>query len=438
MSDPTQGDGADRPRGSAPSDGSNVDDRSTVPYLAWRSASPVTRLAALLRGVHNQWRALVRLVRRRRPPTKAGPLTVLLTGASTGVGLEVARQLLATTPHRLVLTARAQSLPRFAVEGIVEGPRVLLHALDVTRAEDREAVVNAARERWGGVDVLVNNAAVSYRAVVEHVRDDEAHAQLDANFFGPMALTRLVLPHMREQRFGRIVNVSSVGGMTAMPTMAIYSASKFALEGASEALWYEVRPWGISVTLVRPGFINSDAFLKVYFTDQGVAALADPSDPYFQHYFSMNALIEALMTLTFFRPEDVAETIVATIGHARPPLRVAGTWDAALFDLLRRFLPSWLHQRLLVAGLPYVWRWGEQAPIVDREAMLPIAPAAPPEGSPERPTIHILRSPLSRVGPAPSPPRAPAAVGSPPSVRAPAPSEPHDTVVDLPPPSRRA
>jgi hypothetical protein len=260
---------------------------------------------------------------------------------------------------------------------------------------------------------------------------------MEANFVGPMALARLVLPHMRAQRFGRIVNVSSVGGMTAMPTMAVYSASKFALEGASEALWYEARPWNVAVTLVRPGFINSDAFLKVFFTDQGVAALADPRDPYFQHYFSMNALIEALMTLTFHRPEDVAETIASVIADPRPPLRVAATWDAAIFDLLRRFLPEWLYQRALVAGLPYVWRWGVDEPAADREAMLPpIAPAAPDAASSERPTIHILRSPQSRAASAQTPRVAPTEP-PPSSARPPAHSEPHDTLVDVPaPPSR--
>ena len=426
--------GPERASSSTPS----ADDRPTVPYLAWRSASPVTRFAALLRGVHNQWRAVVRRLRGRRPAAKSGPYTVLVTGASTGVGLELARHLLATTSHRLVLTARAQSLARFADEGIKDGGRVMLRALDVTDEHQRSAVVDAASARFGGVDVLVNNAAVSYRAVVEHVTEDEARAQMEANFIAPMALARLVLPHMRAQRFGRIVNVSSVGGMTAMPTMAVYSASKFALEGASEALWYEVRPWGIAVTLVRPGFINSDAFLKVFFTDQGVASLADPSDPYFQHYFSMNALIEALMTLTFHRPEDVAETIASVIADPRPPLRVAATWDAAIFDLLRRFLPSWLYQRVLVMGLPYVWRWGVDAPIEDRDAMLPPAALEPARAvPPDRPAIHILRSPQSRAASA-QVPRASAVSAAPAAARPTAASEPRDTILDPPASSDRS
>jgi hypothetical protein len=233
---------------------------------------------------------------------------------------------------------------------------------------------------------------VSYRAVVEHVTDDEAVAQMATNFFGPMALARLVLPHMRAQRFGRIINVSSVGGMTAMPTMAMYSASKFALEGASESLWYEARPWGINVTLIRPGFINSDAFLKVYYTDQGMASLADPSEPYHRHYFNMNELIEALMTLTFHRPEDVAETIVATIEHPNPPLRVAGTWDAAVFELLRRLLPARLYQMLLYAGLPHVWEWGDLAPDAEPRPVPPVEEKLMVDANGDAVTLRIMHA----------------------------------------------
>jgi hypothetical protein len=367
------------------------DDRATIPHIAWRRATPVTRLVAVLRGAHNTWRALLR--RLGRKPKQPGPYTILVTGASVGVGLEVARQLL-DTEHRLVLTARAQSLPRFAEAGIVESDRVMLHRLDVTDADERAALIEAVEARFGGVDVLVNNAAVSYRAVVEHVTEDEAVAQMDTNFFGPMALTRLVLPHMRARRFGRIVNVSSVGGMTAMPTMAMYSASKFALEGMSESLFYELKPWGVHVSLIRPGFINSDAFLKVFYTDQGMASLGDEADPYHRHYFNMNELIEALMTLTFHRPDDVAETIVRTLLHPNPPLRVAATWDAFVFDLLRRMLPGRLYQALLYAGLPHVWAWGDLPADAESAAREPAKQREPVvfdvDGEPV--TLRILRA----------------------------------------------
>jgi hypothetical protein len=314
---------------------------------------------ALLAGMRNAGKSVLGLFGQKR--YKAGPYTILITGASTGVGLELAK-LLRETDHRLVLTARASSLSRFAELGLREGPRLMIVPLDVCDEAERVAAVQAVAVRWGGVDVLVNNAGTSVRSVVEQVTDTESMAQLNANFFGPMALTRLVLPYMREQRFGRVINVSSVGGMTAMPTMSMYSASKFALEGASEALWYEVRPWGIRVSLVRPGFINSDGFQKVRFSAQGKAALHDPEDAYHAHYNNMEELIEGLMTLTFHTPLDVAETIFETIHKKRPNLWVAATWDAYLFEMLRRLLPSRVYSWFLYAGLPRIWEWGPKRP----------------------------------------------------------------------------
>jgi NAD(P)-dependent dehydrogenase (short-subunit alcohol dehydrogenase family) len=314
------------------------------------------RLVALLRGMRNGAKAMVRLFGRRKEQREV--TTILITGASAGIGLELAK-LLHNEPHRLVLTARATSLARFAKAGIVPSERLMLLPLDVTIDEERRAAVSAVERRWGGVDVLVNNAGISYRAVAEHVTEAERLTQLDSNFLGPMELIRLVLPHMREQRYGRIINVSSVGGMTAMPTMSIYSASKFALEGASESLWYEMRPFGVRVSLVRPGFIHSDGFRKTLFTAEGQRALADANDPYHAHYVNMDELIEGLMALTFYTPRDVAETILDVIEQKNPPLWVSGTLDAYLFDILRRWLPSGLYHRLLYAGLPRIWRWGQ-------------------------------------------------------------------------------
>jgi short-subunit dehydrogenase len=314
------------------------------------------RLVELTRGLRNASKAVLRLLGRRKEQREV--TTILITGASVGIGLELAK-LLKNEPHRLALTARASSMARFAEEGFVPGERLLLLPLDVTVDDDRRAAIRAVEERWGGVDVLVNNAGLSYRAVAEHVSESERLAQLDANFLGPMELIKLVLPHMRAQRYGRVINISSVGGMTAMPTMSIYSASKFALEGASEALWYEMRPFNVRVSIVRPGFINSDGFRKTRFTEQGRRALHDPSNPYHAHYVNMDELIEGLMTLTFYTPKDVAETILEVIEQRNPPLWVSGTLDAYLFNLLRRLLPAGVYHRLLYAGLPRIWRWGQ-------------------------------------------------------------------------------
>ena len=297
------------------------------------------------------------------PRHDPGSLRILLTGASAGLGLSIARRLL-DTEHRLILTAREASLARFAEAGIEESARVRLRPLDVTDAKQRRRVVGEANADWDGIDVLINNAGVAYRSVVEHVTEADRLAQMDINFRSPMELTRLVLPRMRAQCFGRILNVSSVGGMMAMPTMSAYSASKFALEGASEALWYEVRPWNVRVSLIEPGFITSDGFEKVRWTGLSEASKEAFSDPYYNHYKHMEGFIARVMKRVPSTPDSVARTVVRTVEARRPPLRVPATIDAHLFALLRRMLPRRLYHRLLYASLPHIRQWGPRARIM--------------------------------------------------------------------------
>lgn len=282
---------------------------------------------------------------------------VLVTGASTGLGLALARKL-AATDHRVVLTARESSLPRFASAGIAENERIHFRVLDVTSATDRQRVIEEVNSNWGGVDILINNAGVAYRAVAEHSSDEGRSDVMNVNFHAPMELIRLVLPRMREKRAGRIINISSVGGMMAMPTMALYSASKFALEGATESLWYEVRPWNIHVSLVQPGFIRSASFKNTRYTVASRRAMEDHANAYHEHYRQMAAMIERLMNRTHATPEHVAGVILRTLHARRPPLRVPATWDAHLFALLRRLLPRGMYHAFLFRRLPKVFAWG--------------------------------------------------------------------------------
>jgi short-subunit dehydrogenase len=296
---------------------------------------------------------------RMNPPSEppAAPETVLVTGASTGLGLALGRKLLATD-YRVILTARGSSLDRLPAAGIRESERVLLRTLDVTVPEERERVIDEINQRWGGVDVLINNAGVAYRSVVEHFTEDARLDQMLVNFRGPMDLIRRVLPTMRARRRGCLINVSSVGGMMAMPTMALYSASKFALEGATEALWYEVRPWNIRVCLIEPGFINSESFKKTRYTDASQVAADDPANPYHAHYRHMAGMIARLMERARATPDAVANTILRTMRRRDPPLRIPATWDAHLFAALRRILPRMFYHRVLYRMLPEVDEWG--------------------------------------------------------------------------------
>ncbi|SMP76553.1 hypothetical protein SAMN06265222_12172 [Neorhodopirellula lusitana] len=298
------------------------------------------------------------------PGTREGRRqVVLVTGASTGLGLAIARRLIQEQCDRnlhVVLTARQASLARFQNHDIVEQDNLWIRALDVTDAQQRQAVVAEIESELGGVDVLINNAGVAYRSCVEHVTEPERLHQMNINFRSPVELTRCVLPGMRAKRQGKIINVSSVGGMMAMPTMSVYSASKFALEGVSEALFYELKPWNVSVTLIQPGFMRSDAFEKVPYTIMSAKASADQADPYHEHYHYMERFIESTMHRAPATCDSVAAKIIKVMRQKSPPLRVYGSIDALAFSLLRRALPRRLYNWFLYRNLPSIDRWGKR------------------------------------------------------------------------------
>ncbi len=284
---------------------------------------------------------------------------VLITGASRGLGLSILKLLLKDNSFHIIATARPESLHRFKEEGLAESEHLWLRPLDVLVKTERDTLFKEAEDKLDGIDILINNAGYMLRAVVEHVGEIERFKQMDTNFRAPMALIRRALPTMRRKRSGKIINISSVGGMMAMPTMSVYSASKFALEGASEALWYEVRPWNIKVTLIQPGFINSNSYHNVKLTRESRRAKEDKSDPYYPHYSSMIPFIERIMKLSPDGPERVAKKVLRVIRQKNPPLRVAGTVDARFFYVLRRLLPRWIYHNALYYSLPKILRWGK-------------------------------------------------------------------------------
>ena len=286
--------------------------------------------------------------------------TVLITGASTGLGLAISKTLIETDKFHVILTARESSIVRFKNEGISESEYVWIRPLEIKNLVQDKCLICEIDAKLNGVDVLINNAGFFTRAVLEHVKESERLEQMHVNFRFPLELIRLVLPKMREKQFGRIINISSVLGMMAMPTMAIYNASKFALEGASESLWYEVRPWNISVTLFQPGFINSSGFQKVKMTGLSEKSYHDKSAPYHKHYRSIVPLIEKLMRRTPTTPDKLAKKILKIIESKNPPLRVSGSFDATFFTLLRRLLPRGLYHFVLYHTLPNIREWGPE------------------------------------------------------------------------------
>ncbi|SMH35133.1 Short-chain dehydrogenase [Mesorhizobium australicum] len=175
-----------------------------------------------------------------------------ITGCSTGLGHELAK-LVAARGWNLVATARrTESLVDLA------GPNVLALSLDVTKQDEIEAAVAAAKERFGRIDVLVNNAGYGYLTTVEEGEDAEIRAMFEANVFGLFAMTRAILPVMRAQRSGHIINITSVAGHVGNPSSGYYAATKHAVEGWSKSLAVEGAPLGIKVTAVAPGPFRTD------------------------------------------------------------------------------------------------------------------------------------------------------------------------------------
>jgi NAD(P)-dependent dehydrogenase (short-subunit alcohol dehydrogenase family) len=174
----------------------------------------------------------------------------LITGCSTGFGRELAKLVLARG-WRAIVTARDPSKVADIAEG--HGDHALVLPLDVTRREQIDAVVARAKQKFGRIDVLVNNAGYGYLAAIEEGEDDEVRAMFETNVFGLVDMTKAVLPIMREQRSGLIVNVSSIGGIASFAATGYYHGTKYAVEGMSESLALEVKPLGIDVLIVEPG-----------------------------------------------------------------------------------------------------------------------------------------------------------------------------------------
>jgi NAD(P)-dependent dehydrogenase (short-subunit alcohol dehydrogenase family) len=181
--------------------------------------------------------------------------TWLTTGCSTGLGRAIAEAVLGAG-HNAVVTARDAT--KVADLAAAAPQRVLAAALDVTVPEQIDSAVHQAEERFGGVDVLVNNAGYGYRAAVEEGDDAEIRTLFETHFFGTVAMIKAVLPGMRSRRGGAIVNISSIGAQLTPVGSGYYSAAKAAIEGLSGALRGELAPLGISVTVVEPGAFRTD------------------------------------------------------------------------------------------------------------------------------------------------------------------------------------
>ena len=181
-----------------------------------------------------------------------------ITGAGRGMGVDIARSALAAG-HSVVATGRDAERVRAAI-GAHED--LLTVALDITDQSAADAAAQAAVDRFGRIDVLVNNAGNFYAGYFENISDEQLRAQMETNFFGPLNVTRSVLPVMRRQRSGQVITVTSAAGLMGQEFCAAYAASKFALEGWMESLRFDLEPFGISTMAVEPGFFRTELLVE--------------------------------------------------------------------------------------------------------------------------------------------------------------------------------
>src|SRR5688572_23199909 len=270
--------------------------------------------------------------------------TVLITGCSTGIGRATAEHL-AQLGHTVYATARR-------IESIEDlgrrGCRTL--ALDVTDEESMRAAVAAVEEAEGAVGALVNNAGYSQSGAVESVPLDSVRAQFETNVFGLLRMCQLVLPGMRRERSGRIVNVSSMGGKLTFPGGGIYHATKHAVEALSDAMRFEVKGFGVDVSIIEPGLI------KTHFAEAAVGSIAHEEGPYAEFNTAVSAATAGAYEGPFGKlgggPDDVAKAIEKAITARRPRPRYPVTLSARVFMTQRALLPDRAWDRLVGTSFP--------------------------------------------------------------------------------------
>ncbi|MCX5232040.1 oxidoreductase [Streptomyces sp. NBC_00233] len=266
-----------------------------------------------------------------------------VTGASRGLGAKITREAL-DRGHGVIATARDASAVLRAYPQEPDG--LLAMNADVTEPKQLTAAVEAGLERFGRIDIVVNNAGYGLIGAIEEISDEAARALFDVNVFGVLNTLRATLPTLRAQRSGHVLNIGSVGGFATAPAAGLYGASKFALEGISEALHGELAPLGVHVTIVEPGGFRTD-FLGSSSMRVEPASIAD-------YVAGAGPVREALAEHDGRQPGDpvrAANAIVDITEVDEPPLRLQLGADAierveAKLDLVRRELDRWRHVAL--------------------------------------------------------------------------------------------
>ena len=243
-----------------------------------------------------------------------------VTGAGRGMGVDIAKAAL-SAGNAVVATARRADTVRASLG---EHDDLLAVELDITDTASAEAAVRAAVERFGRIDVLVNNAGNFYAGYFEEVSPEQMRAQIETNLFGPMNVTRAVLPVMRQQQSGHVVTISSTAGLIGQEFVAAYAASKFGVEGWMESLRFDVDPYGIRTTIVEPGFFRTELLVEGASTIWPELSI----DDYAERTASTIAVWQGMNGQQGGDPAKLAAALVTITELDNPPLRWVAGADA--------------------------------------------------------------------------------------------------------------
>jgi NAD(P)-dependent dehydrogenase (short-subunit alcohol dehydrogenase family) len=245
----------------------------------------------------------------------------VITGAGRGMGVDIAQAALAAG-HAVVATGRNTEA---VADAVGEAEDLLVVELDITNLASAKAAVQAALERFGRIDVLVNNAGNFYAGFFEELTPEQIDRSLTTNLVGPMNVTRAVLPVMRTQRSGHVVTITSTAGIVGQAFCSAYAASKFGLEGWMESLRFEVEPLGLHTTIVEPGFFRTDLL-----TNESTSYAETSIDDYADRTAQTRPAWEAMSGKQGGDPAKLAKALVTVVDQEQPPLRWVAGADAVI------------------------------------------------------------------------------------------------------------
>lgn len=259
--------------------------------------------------------------------------TVLITGGTRGIGATIAVRL-SCAGYRVFVTSRKKNV-------LPPGGGITVVPLDITDAGSVDACIQSIIKKVGGIDVLVNNAGYDLYGATEETTLEEIETQIDTNLLGAIRMTRAVLPGMRDRGGGRIVQISSLGGLVGLPMNSAYAASKFGLEGFSESLRLEVLQFGIFITLIEPGPVATDTL------ETSIVMTSGKLEVYADKCVAMVARMRKDGSSSKVTPGHVADSVLRTLVQDRPPLRVPVGAQAQLVPIMKGLFPQSIFERVM-------------------------------------------------------------------------------------------